>query len=155
MPGKLVKDYLDFNGIQYVSLTHSPAYTAQAIAESSHISGKKVAKTIIVKIDDTFAMTVLTANTKLSTYLLQDLLNAEKVEFASEAEFKDKFPDCEIGAMPPFGNLYNMNVYVSKEINADDEIAFNAGSHTELIQLKYKDFKHLVKPKVLDISLKG
>ena len=154
MPGKLVKDYLDFNGIQYVTISHSPAFTAQDIAESSHISGKNIAKTVVLKIDGNFAMAVLTADKKLSTYLLQDLIHANKVEFASEEEFKDKFPDCEIGAMPPFGNLYNMDVYVSKEINEDNEIAFNAGSHTELIQLKYRDFKNLVKPKILDISIK-
>ncbi len=153
MPGQKVKNFLDMNSVEYVCIMHSPAFTAQGIAASAHISGKNIAKTIIFKSNDKMAMVVLTADHRLSIDILKDYLSTDSVKLANEDEFKDSFPDCEIGAMPPFGNLYGMDVYVSKELNEDDEFAFNAGSHSELIQMKYKDFKRLVKPKIADIAV--
>jgi Ala-tRNA(Pro) deacylase len=152
MPVKKLKDFLDNQKIKYVSITHSPTYTAQEIAASAHIPGKEVAKTVIVKIDGTMAMAVLPASCKVDFDLLKKASGAHKVELASEKEFKDLFPECEVGAMPPFGNLYGMEVFVADTLAEDEEIAFNAGSHTELIRLAYKDFERLVKPKVVTFS---
>ena len=149
MPVKKLKDFLDSNNIKYVTISHSTAYTAQQIAASSHIPGKELAKTVMVKIDDKMAMAVLPASYKVNLNFLRDAIGAGKVELANEYDFKDMFPECECGAMPPFGNLYGMDVYVSDTLTEDEEIAFNAGSHTELIRLAYKDFERLVKPSVL------
>jgi len=155
MPVKKLKDFLDGNNIKYVTISHSPAYTAQQIAALAEIPGKELAKTVIIKIDGVIAMAVLPASYKVSFELLQKAAGTGKVELAGEREFKDKFPDCDVGAMPPFGNLYGMEVFVAASLAEDEEIAFNAGSHTELIKMSYKDFETLVKPKVLTFSLKG
>ena len=149
MPAQRLKDYLDSNNIKYISIIHSPAYTAQGIAHSAHISGKEMAKTVIVKSDGVMLMVVMPANLKVNLEQFKEILRADEVELACEEEFKYKFPDCELGAMPPFGNLYEMDVYISDELAKDKEIAFNAGSHTELIRMGYKDFKKLVNPKVI------
>lgn len=152
MPARKLKEYLDKNDIKYVSIQHSPAYTAQEIAAQAHIPGKMLAKTVIVKIEGKLAMVVLPANRKVILAELRSALDAEKVTLASEEEFKELFPDCEIGAMPPFGNLYGMEVYVSPEISSEQEIAFNAGTHTELIKMAYKDFERLVQPKLVNFT---
>ncbi|MGC8742324.1 MAG: aminoacyl-tRNA deacylase [Verrucomicrobiia bacterium] len=152
MPSRRLKEYLDKNGIKYISIQHSPAYTSQEIAAQAHIPGKLLAKTVIVKIEGKMAMVVLPANRKVILPELRAALDAEKATLASEEEFKETFPDCELGAMPPFGNLYGMDVYVSPELSFEQEIAFNAGTHTELIKMAYKDFERLVKPKVVSFS---
>ena len=152
MPVKKLKEFLDENGVKYVIISHSHAYTAQEIAALAHIPGKELAKTVIVKIDGKMAMAVLPASYKVKLHLLEDAANADKVELADEHEFKGLFPECEIGAMPPFGNLYDMAVFVSESLAEDKEIAFNAGSHTELIRLAYSDFEKLVQPKVVKLS---
>ena len=105
-----------------------------------------LAKTVMVKIDDKMAMAVLPASYKVSFRLLKTTAGASKVELANEQEFRDMFPEAEVGAMPPFGNFYGMEVFVDESLSQDDEIAFNAGSHTELIKLAYRDFERLVKP---------
>ena len=152
MPLTKIKGFLDENNIKYTIVQHSPAYTAQEIAASAHISGRELAKTVMIKIEGKIAMAVLPASFKISFDQLKSGLKAEKVRLAYEQEFIDKFPDCEVGAMPPFGNLYGMDVYVAESLAGDDEIAFNACSHTELIKMKYKDFENLVKPKRLTFS---
>jgi Ala-tRNA(Pro) deacylase len=130
------------------------AYTAQEIAARAHVRGKSLAKTVMVKLDGKMSMAVLPATFKVDFDLLKEASGANEVELGSEKEFKNMFPDCELGAMPPFGNLYGFDVYVAKTLAQDDEIAFNAGSHTELIKLPYSDFERLVKPKVVRISLR-
>jgi len=152
MPVKQLKEFLDSKNIKYITISHSPAYTAQAIAASAHVSGKELAKTVMVKVDGKMAMAVLPASLQVDFDLITGAVGARKVELASEAEFKDLFPECEVGAMPPFGNLYDMDVFVAARLAEDDEIAFNAGSHTELIKLSFRDFEQLVKPKVLAFS---
>ena len=137
MPVQKLKDYLDEHDVQYVTISHSPAYTAQRIAELTRIPGKELAKTVIVKIDGQYAMAVLPASRRVDLDHLKRALGADDVALASEDEFKRLFPDCELGAMPPFGNLYDMGVYVAGELTEDDEIAFNAGSHTELVRMAY------------------
>ena len=148
MPAQKLKEFLDSHNIKYVTITHSLAYTAQDIAASAHIAGKELAKTVMVKVNDKMAMAVLPASYKVGFDLLKKAVRANKVDLANEREFRDMFPESEIGAMPPFGNLYGMEVFVDESLSQDDEIAFNAGSHTELIKLGYKDFERLVKPKV-------
>ena len=154
MPVKKLKEFLDSHKIKYVIISHSTAYTAQEIAASSNIPGKELAKTVIVKINGEMAMAVLPASYMVDFNQLKKATGAKKVELASEKEFKDLFPECEIGAMPPFGNLYGMEVFVSESLAEDEEIAFNAGSHTELVRLAYKDFERLVEPEVVKFSYK-
>ena len=152
MPVQKLKDYLDSHNVEYITISHSPAYTAQRIAELTHIPGKELAKTVIVKLDDRFAMAVLPASHRVDLDYLQRGAEAERVELATEAEFKNLFPGCELGAMPPFGNLYDMDVYVAEKLAEDEEIAFNAGSHTELVKMSYKDYGDLVSPKVIPLT---
>jgi Ala-tRNA(Pro) deacylase len=152
MPAQKLKEFLDENQVRYVTISHSAAYTAQEIAASAHVSGYELAKTVMIKIDGKMAMAVLQGAFKVDMKHLREITGAESVELASEKEFKDMFPGCETGAMPPFGNLYDMDVFVSPSLAEDESIAFNAGSHTELVRLAYKDFERLVKPKVLAIS---
>lgn len=154
MPVARLKEFLDSHNVKYVTISHSPAITAQEIAASAHIPGKELAKTVMVKIDGKMAMAVLPASHQVDFDLLKEVTGAERVELATEKEFSDLFPQCEVGAMPPFGNLYGMDVIVSKNLAEDDQIAFNAGSHTELIRLAYNDFERLVGPKVVRLSAK-
>ena len=150
MPATKLKEFLNSRGIKYVSLQHSPAYTAPEIAASAHVSGRDFAKTVIVKIGGAMAMVVLPANRKLVLADLHELLESDRIRLASEEEFKGAFPDCEIGAMPPFGNLYGMPVYVAASLAAEPEIAFNAGTHTDVIKMAYGDFAQLVNPQTIE-----
>jgi len=154
MPAKKVAQYLDSQKVKYILIKHSPAFTAQEIAASAHIPGKELAKTVMVKLDGDMAMAVLPASYRVDFKGLKKVTGAKKVELASENEFQRLFPQCEIGAMPPFGNLYDMPVYVARSLTEDDEIAFNAGSHAELMKLHYADFEKLVKPRIGDFSVK-
>ena len=153
MPIQKLKRFLDENSVKYVSISHSRAYTAQEVAASAHIPGKELAKTVMVKIDGAMAMAVLPASYKVDFNQLCEATAGCKVELASEKEFKDLFPECEVGAMPPFGNLYDIPVFVAETLAEDEEIAFNAGSHTELVKLAYRDFERLVQPKIVRFSL--
>ena len=155
MPAQKLREFLDSNHVKYVTISHSAAYTAQEIAASAHVSGKELAKTVMVKIDGTMAMAVLPASYHVDMDLLKEAAGASSVELASEREFKDMFPECETGAMPPFGNLYGMRVFVSATLAEDDLIAFNAGSHTELIRMTYADFERLVQPRIVKFSAAG
>ena len=148
MSGERAKEFLDRNGVRYVTIKHSPAFTAQEIAASAHIPGKEMAKTVIVKIDGEMAMAVVPASFKVDLDMLQDLLQVKNVELATEREFEDLFPECEVGAMPPFDNLYGLETFVSEALAEDAEIVFNAGSHTELIRMAYEEFERLVDPEV-------
>ena len=152
MPVKKLKEFLDREKIKYVSIIHSPAYTAQEVAASAHITGKELAKTVIVQLDGEVAMAVLPANRKIILQDLRDVTGADQVKFVPEDDFKKQFPDCETGAMPPFGNLYGMEVFVAGALADNEEIAFNAGSHTEVIKLAYKDFERLVQPKAVSFT---
>ena len=152
MAAQALKNFLDGNHVKYTIITHSPEFTAQEIAASAHIPGKDLAKTVIVKIDGDFAMAVLPASMHVSLTRLKEAAGAGDAAIASETDFEKLFPDCELGAMPPFGNLYNMPVYAAKELTEDTEIAFNAGTHSELVRLAYSDFDKLVHPKVVTLN---
>ena len=152
MPAKALKEFLDRENIKYVSIIHSPAYTAQEVAASAHVTGKELAKTVIIVRDGNMAMAVLPANRKVVLQDLRELTGSDEVRFASEEEFREKFPGCETGAMPPFGNLYGMEVFLAEGLEHNRELAFNAGSHTELIRMSMSDFERLVKPRVLGFT---
>jgi Ala-tRNA(Pro) deacylase len=108
-----------------------------------------------VKVDGKLAMAVLPASFHIDFELLKDGLGARTVELATETEFKDRFPECELGAMPPFGNLFGMDTFVAESLREDEEIAFNAGTHTELLRLAFADFERLVRPKILRFSVQN
>lgn len=152
MPVQKLKKFLEDNGVKYVSVVHSPAYTAQEAAARVHIRGRQLAKTVIVKMDGKMAMAVLPADRRLDFDYMKREIGAPKVELAKEEEFKDLFPGCEVGAMPPFGNLYGMEVYTDRSLNEDEEIAFSAGTHTELIKVPYSEYKRLVKPREIRLT---
>jgi len=149
MPVRKLREFLDTHKIKYVTIRHSQAFTAQEVAARAHIPGKEMAKTVIVNVDGRLAMAVLPASSMVDLDLLREVLGVKKVELATEREFRTQFPDCDAGAMPPFGNLYGLDVFVSPRLAEDHEIAFNAGTHTELIRMSYEDFERLVRPKVL------
>ena len=113
MPATRLKAYLDENEIKYITIMHSLAFTATDIAHSAHIRSRHMAKTVIVNINNKLAMAVVPANYKVNLLLLADAMQTENITLATEAEFTRHFPDCEVGAMPPFGVLYNMDVYVA------------------------------------------
>ncbi len=150
MPANKLREYLDSRGVKYVSIRHSPAYSAPEVAQSAHVSGRDFAKTVVVCTETGLALVVLPAVRRLVLADLREMLQMPHVRLASETEFRDLFPDCELGAMPPFGNLYGLPVYVAESLAAEEEIAFNAGTHTEVIKMRYEDFEALVKPEVLD-----
>ncbi len=152
MPVRKLKEFLDREKIKYVSIVHSTAYTAQEVAASAHITGRELAKTVIVELDGKMAMAVLPANRKIVLQDLREITGSDEVKFASEDEFREKFAGCETGAMPPFGNLYDMEVYASPALAENEEIAFNAGSHTEVIKMAFRDFERLVHPKVMSFT---
>jgi len=152
MPVEKLRAFLDENHVKYVIIQHSKAFTAQEVADSAHLPGKEVAKTVIVLLDGRLAMVVLPAPELINLEGLRAATDAESVVLASEKEIASLFPNCEVGAMPPFGNLWDMPVFVDRHLREDERIAFNAGSHTELIQLAYADFERLVKPTVLEFA---
>jgi len=152
MPVKQLKDFLDSRNVKYVTIAHSRAYTAQEIAASAHVPGKELAKVVVVKVDGRMALAVCPASERVDLSRLAKALGAVKVDVASEGDFIEFFPGCELGAMPPFGHLYGLETFASKHLAADESIAFNAGSHTELIRLAYRDFARLENPTVLDFS---
>ena len=152
MPATKLKEFLDDNNVKYVTIGHSLAYAAHEIAASAHVPAKELAKTVIVTVDGKMMMAVLPATHKIDLPQLQSALGAGSVELAGEEEFKDVFPGCALGAMPPFGNLYGLEVLVAQRLTEDKEIAFNAGTHTELMKLAYSDFERLVKPRVLKFT---
>ena len=153
MPVQRLKDFLDEHQVKYVVISHSRAFTTQEIAAATHIPGKELAKTVIVDIDGETAMAVLPGSQKVELALLRDALGSKQVTLAKESAFRDRFPECELGAMPPFGNLYGMPVYVADSLTEDEEIAFNAGSHTQLVKMAYRDFERLVQPEVMRFTV--
>ena len=152
MPLDKLTSFLDDHDIKYAVIHHSKAYTAQEVAASAHISGYEVAKTVMVKLDGEMTMAVLPASYQLDFDQMKEATGAAAVELASEDEFEALFPECELGAMPPFGNLYDMEVYVAERLAEDEQIAFDAGNHTELIQMDYADFERLVSPNVVPLG---
>ena len=152
MPVKKLKEFLDSNKVKYVSISHSAAYTAQEIAASAHVPGKELAKTVIVKIDGKLAMAVLPASCKVDLTHLKETLGAEGRRVGQRTRVPRHVPRLRDRRHATIWQLFDMEVYVSAKLAEDQEIAFNAGSHTELLKLAYKDFERLVKPKVVHFA---
>jgi Ala-tRNA(Pro) deacylase len=150
---KRLKDYLEKNQVSYQAGYHQEVYTAQEIAAAQRVPGKEMAKVVMVKADGKMVMLVLPASYQVDIKKLKAALQCKKVGMAKEKEFEELFPDCEIGAMPPFGNLYNLDVWVDKVLTEDASIVFQAGSHVETLRIKYSDYARLVNPKVGDFSM--
>jgi len=147
-----LKHFLDGKQIKYIVISHSLAYTAEGIAALAHVPGKELAKTVIVKIDGALAMAVVPASRHVDLAMLKSAAGATSVELASERDFKDRFPDCETGAMPPLGNLYGLPVFADEGLAQDKEIVFNAGTHRELVRLAWEDFERLAMPKIARLA---
>ncbi len=152
MPARKLKEYLDREGVKYVTIRHSPAYTAQEIAARAHIPGDEMAKTVMLEVDGKLTMIVLPATEHLDLLFVRELLGADRVALSTERDFMAAFPDCEVGAMPPFGNLYDLDVYVTDSLTQDEYIAFNAGTHAELVRMPYEEFQRLVQPRILHLE---
>lgn len=149
MPVAKLKAFLDANGVKYVVVTHSQAFTAMEVAESVHVRGGEMAKTVMLNTDGKLVMAVLPATRKVNLETFRKGSGAGEVSLAQEADFRTDFPGCEVGAMPPFGHLYGLDLYADPALAANQEIAFNAGSHTEVIRMGYKDFERLAKPRIV------
>ena len=152
MTCKKLRQFLDDQDIKYVSINHSRAYTAQEIAESAHISGNNFAKVVMLKADEAMIMVVLPAPDKVDLKLLRQVLGVRHVVFADENDFQDHFPGCEVGAMPPFGNLYGIRVILAQTLCDLSTISFNSGLHTEIIKMDYDDYIKLVSPEIMDFT---
>jgi len=152
MPLSQLKQFLDNHNVKYVVISHSLAYTAAGIAALTHIPGKELAKSVILKIDGALVMVVVAASQQVDLTAMKDITHGKIVSLATEEEFRERFPDCEVGAMPPFGNLYGMPVFADADLAQDEEIAFNAGSHRELVRIPWEDFARLAHPRLLKVA---
>lgn len=148
-----LKKFLEQNKVGFEVLQHPLAYSAMESAGSVHISGKQLIKSVIVKADGDFLMCVLPAIHLVDFDKLKQVVKAKDVQLAKEQEISKLFPEYPIGAEPPFGNLYGLKVYMDKDIQDHDEIVFNAGTHTDMVKMKYKDFQRLVQPIIADIGV--
>jgi Ala-tRNA(Pro) deacylase len=152
---KKLKAMLDEAKIPYEVYTHPLAYTAQEIAAKQHIRGKELAKVVMLEVDDELVMGVLPGTLKVHPHAARANLGASALRLATEDEFRSRFPECEVGAMPPFGNLFGLKVVVDPALGKDEYIYFNAGNHVQTVRMKYKDFADLVKPQVTRLSNQG
>ena len=150
MPVDQLKSYLDSHNVQYVSIEHSVAYTAKEIAERVNIKGDQMAKTVMVVLDGCMSMVVLPASCRIRWDRFMHAMGTELVSLATEDEFKDQFPSCEVGAMPPFGNLYDIPVYMYEGFDESSDIAFRAGNHKEIIKMSLADYTALAHPMTLN-----
>lgn len=144
-------EFLDESRVPYKVLEHRPVFSAQRLAQIEHEPGRFVAKPVIVKADGRFLMCVLPADAKIDLETLKGQLRAESTELADEEDIARLFPDCEVGAEPPFGNLFNLDTVMDKALEKDDHIVFRAGSHTKAVRLDMADYRKLVRPKVLNL----
>jgi len=142
-------NFLDERHVPYTTLIHDRTLTAHETAAAAHVGNQLFAKTVMLKIDGDLAMMVMPAAYRVDLLRLSRALGGRNVELAQETEFKDAFPDCELGAMPPFGHLYGIPVYVDSRLAAQPEIAFNAGSHTDAVRMSYGEFERLAQPELL------
>ncbi len=152
MSPKLLRAYLDEAHVDYLVQNHPPAISAPRVAQAAHVPGRNMAKVVIVCLDQRLGMAVLPSTQHIDLAHLRELTGAREVRLAREEEFAPRFDQCELGAMPPFGNLYDMEVLVAEALTRDEVISFNACTHTEIITLAYADFERLVRPTVLDFG---
>lgn len=152
MPCQKLLEFLNQNAIDYSYIEHPKAYAAEDVAHKAGVAEREFAKTVMVKLDGLMAMAVLPASFKVNFNLLREAAGAQTVSLALEREFEARFPDCELGAMPPFGNLYGLKVYADGSLAGTSDIAFNAGTHREVITMAWDDFETLVGPQLARFS---
>ena len=150
-----LEHYLGENKVHFHGMAHPLAYTAQEVAASMHVHGKNLAKVVVVMANSWLVMLVLPATHQIDFARLRDALGTQDIRLAHENEFEEIFPDCDTGAMPPFGNLYGIPVCVDYTLAQDEEIVFQAGTHRETLKIAYKDYARLVKPIVADFARRG
>jgi Ala-tRNA(Pro) deacylase len=143
MQSKRLQEFLDDRHAHYATIPHVRAVTAQEIAAAAHVPGRELAKTVMIKLDGNLAMLVVPSTLRVDFERVRRAIGVDSAVLAEEHEFKSVFPDCELGAMPPFGNLYGLDVYVDARLAEDAEIAFNDGSHVELVRMPYPEFAQL------------
>ena len=148
-----LREFLDASKASYSVHSHPTAYTAQEIAALSHVKGRALAKVVMVKAGADLTMLVLPADHKVDFARVKAVLGVKDVKLAQEGEFSGVFPGCEVGAMPPFGNLFNLPVYADRSLEKDEEIVFNAGTHTLTAKMAWRDYARLVKPKMEDFAV--
>lgn len=146
-----ITEFLDKSGVKYEVLEHRPVFSAQRLAQVEHEPGRFVAKPVIVKADGRLLMCVLPADAKIDLETLKGQLDAESVELADEEEFVELFPDCEVGAEPPFGSLFDLETVMDQALEKDDHILFRAGSHSKAVRLNMADYRKLAHPRVLNL----
>jgi len=149
--GKL-KTFLDENQVQYQHTSHPTAYTAREVAAAEHIPACEIAKTVVFLSENGYAMAVLCADSVVDLEQLRLSLGVSRLRLATEAELGELFPQCELGAMPPFGNLFNLPVYVDSRLSSQESIAFNAGTHRDVVHMRFRDFERLVNPAILPFA---
>lgn len=147
-----LREFLDRHKVPYEVLTHRQAFTAQEVAQAQHVRGAELAKVVMLRSGAQFLMTVLPAPQLIDLDRARAATEKPDLAFATEQEFQGLFPGCEAGAMPPFGNLYGLPVYVDQMLTRDKDIVFNAGTHTLTVKMKYADFARLVQPKVCSFA---
>ena len=141
-----IREFLDSHQVPYECVPHSQAFAAQEVAETLHVPGRRFAKAIVLNADGRMLMAVVPATHRLELHELKDKLGAKELELLPEGELAKICTDCELGAFPPFGHLYGMDMWVDKSLTESEEITFNAGSHTEAIRMKSADFLRLATP---------
>lgn len=147
-----LEQFLQQKHIPYEVIKHTRAITAHETAARAHIDRHMLAKTVMVRLDGKLAMVVVPTGQLVHMGLLRKETGAKTAELATEADFGERFPDCEMGAMPPFGNLYGLDVYVDESLVSRGDIAFNAGSHTELVRMPYEEFERAVAPRHIELT---
>jgi Ala-tRNA(Pro) deacylase len=144
--------YLRDNRVPFQVQHHALAYTAQEVAAAEHVPGRMLAKVVMVFADGELTMLVLPAPSRVDQGKAASALGAAEVRLAREEEFAERFPGCEVGAMPPFGNLYDLPLLVDAALAEDETIVFEAGTHTDTMSMKYADYERLVGPRVAEFA---
>ena len=152
IPAQISK-FLEAQHVNYESCRHSPAYTAQGVAQAQHVSGRRIAKVVMVKADDRLVMAVVPASCRVDLERLGACLQSGRIRLATEEEFQSAFPDCELGAMPPLGNIYHLEVWIDRALRAQPILSFNAGTHSDTIQMSCADFERLVQPNAASFAV--
>ena len=147
MINQQIKEYLEKKHVKYATINHPTAYTASQTAQAAHIPGKQMIKVVVIKADEKLAIVALPAHENIDINALRKLTKAKKVVLAHEYEFNEQFPGCDVGAMPPFGELFKMEVYMAESLTKQNWLACNAGSHSDLLKIKGDEFLKLVHPK--------
>ena len=150
-----LKAFLDKHDAEYTHSVHEPAFTAKQLAAIDHVPEGRVAKTIVFLADDCFAMAVLPANERVNLAMLGSAVGARQIRLATESELNQLFPDCEVGAMPPFGSLFGLPVYIDGALATQNRVEFLGGTHRDVIHMKFAEFVRLADPLVLHFGVRA